>query len=286
MPVTGVPQMTSRLIIEDIVRRALLEDIGHGRDATCDAVIPPDMTAKAIIRAQEEGILAGTGAADMAFFLTDPAIALSFHRRDGDSVKPGDAVLTATGSAHALLAAERTALNFLSHLSGIASTTAKYVAAVNGTQAKITCTRKTVPGLRALQKDAVRAGGGHNHRFGLDDAILIKDNHIALAGSVAEAVRRARERASHLLGIEVEVDTLEQLEEILPLDVDAVLLDNMDVNMLKKAVGMIGGRILSEASGGVILATVRSVAETGVDYISSGALTHSVKALDMGLEME
>lgn len=274
------------LLIEDIVRRALLEDLGHGRDITSDFVIPEDTRGKAVMRARKNGVLAELETAVTAFRLTDPALIVTTHKKDGEALKAGDAILSVEGAARSILTGERVALNFLSHLSGIATQTAKYVEAVRGTGAKITCTRKTLPNLRALQKYAVKIGGGSNHRFGLDDAILIKDNHIVFAGGIEHAVSRAREQAGHLVKIEIEVDTLAQLETVLNCAVDAVLLDNMDINTLKQAVRMVGGKIPTEASGGVTLDTVQAIAQTGVNYISVGALTHSVTALDIGLDME
>lgn len=274
------------LIIDDIVRRALLEDLGHGRDITSESVIPASKKAKADMAARSAGTLAGLDAAIAAFRLTDSTLKLTTHADDGDLLEAGQKILTVEGSARSLLAAERTALNFLSHLSGIATQTRTYVTAVQGTGATIVCTRKTLPGLRSLQKQAIVMGGGSNHRFGLDDAVLIKDNHIALAGGIEHALRAARKNAGHMVKIEAEVDTLEQLETVLAHDVDAVLLDNMAPDTLRKAVAMAAGRVLTEASGGITLATVRTVAETGVNLISVGALTHSVTALDIGLDIE
>jgi len=273
------------LVIEDIVRRALLEDLGHGCDVTSNAVIPDGKTGEAVIKAREGGVLAGLDVAVTAFKLTDPDIRITKHKNDGEVLQANDEILTVTGSARSLLTGERTALNFLSHLSGIATETAKYVEAVKSTKATIICTRKTLPGLRALQKYAVRAGGGSNHRFGLDDAVLIKDNHIALAGGIENAIKRVQENAGHMLKIEVEVDTLEQLKTALSYKIDAVLLDNMDKDMLKEAVALVNGTVLTEASGGINIGTVRDIAQSGVDMISVGTLTHSVKALDIGLDM-
>ncbi|MCB9991927.1 MAG: carboxylating nicotinate-nucleotide diphosphorylase [Rhodospirillales bacterium] len=274
------------IVITELVRRTLLEDLGHGHDSTSEALIPADHKGKLVIKARESGCLAGMDLACAAFAAMDPALNIKPAAQDGNQLNAGQALLTVEGNARAILAAERTALNFLMHLSGIATQTAAYVAAVKGTKAAITCTRKTLPGLRTVQKYAVRVGGGKNHRFGLDDGILIKDNHIALAGGIENAIAQARSNAGHMVKIEVEVDTLEQLENVLEAQVDAILLDNMAPDILKQAVAMIGGRALSEASGGITLETVRAVAESGVDLISVGALTHSVKALDIGLDID
>lgn len=274
------------LVIEDIIRRALIEDLGRGGDITSEAVIPADRTGKAVMRARETGILAGIEAATTAFRLCDAGLKIRIGAADGETLKAGQEIMVIEGPARAILAAERTALNIISHMSGIATMTGQYVAAVAGTGAKIVCTRKTLPGLRALQKYAVRTGGGFNHRFGLDDAMLIKDNHIALAGGIEIAIDSAIAKAGHMVKIEVEVDTLEQLAVALTYKIDAVLLDNMPPVLLYQAVEMVGGRVVTEASGGVDLGTVRAVAESGVDLISAGALTHSVAALDIGLDVE
>jgi nicotinate-nucleotide pyrophosphorylase (carboxylating) len=233
---------------------------------------------------REAGVVAGLDAAVLAFRLMDPAIRVTAIIADGQRVAPGAKVATIQGPARGMLSAERVALNFVSRLSGIASATARFAAAVGHTKARITCTRKTTPLLRSLEKYAVRAGGGANHRFGLDDAALIKDNHVAIAGGVVEAIRRVRGHVGHLVKIEVEVDTLAQLEEALVAGVDAVLLDNMSLDDLRRAVAMIGGRAISEASGRVSLETAASIAETGVDLISVGWLTHSAPILDIGLD--
>lgn len=276
--------MMPQIMFEDLVRRALLEDLGRAGDLTSDAIIPEDEQAAMALVARQPGVVAGLDVAGLAFRMIDPAVSFAKDCADGDAISPGQTLAHITGSARALLTAERTALNILCHMSGIASATAKLCAAAKGHKAQIVCTRKTTPGLRALEKYAVRAGGGGNHRFGLDDAILIKDNHIAIAGGIRPAVERAKAYAGHLVKIEVEVDTLAQLEELLPLGVDAVLLDNMPVETLRQAVGMIGGRLISEASGGITAATVAAVAATGVDLISVGWLTHSTQALDIGLD--
>jgi len=240
--------------------------------------------ARAAIVARKEGRIAGLQCAEMAFRLVDPCVDFATVNGDGADVKPGTQVATISGPAAAILTAERVALNFLCHLSGIATLTRSYVRATEGTKASICCTRKTTPGLRALEKYAVRMGGGQNHRFGLYDAVLIKDNHIAAAGGIKPAVEAARAHAGHMIKVEVEVDTLEQLDELLDLPADVVLLDNMSITELKTAVARSHGKLVTEASGGVSLETVREIAETGVDLISVGALTHSSPTLDLGLD--
>jgi nicotinate-nucleotide pyrophosphorylase (carboxylating) len=272
------------IIFEDLVRRTLIEDLGRAGDITSDAIVPEDRQATMAFIAREPGTVAGLDVAALAFRLVDPTIVIDRECADGSEISAGEPLARIRGSARALLTAERTALNFLCHMSGIASATAMLCKAVKGHKARIVCTRKTTPGLRALEKYAVRAGGGANHRFGLDDAILIKDNHIAIAGGIRPAVERARAHAGHLVKIEVEVDTLAQLEELLPLGADAVLLDNMPVETLRQAVTTIDGRLISEASGGITVATAAAVAATGVDLISCGWLTHSTRALDIGLD--
>jgi nicotinate-nucleotide pyrophosphorylase (carboxylating) len=272
------------LMYEPLVRTALLEDLGRAGDITADAIVPADKHASLALRAREPGVVAGLDIARCAFQLISPAIQFRIERPDGGAVGPADVIATIEGPARALLTGERTALNFLCHLSGIASATATLVSATKGTKARIVCTRKTTPGLRALEKYAVRAGGGGNHRFGLDDAILIKDNHIALAGDIRTAIERAKAHAGHLVKIEVEVDTLSQLEQALTVGVDAVLLDNMTVEQLKQAVAMTGGRAITEASGRITAETAKAIAATGVDLISAGWLTHSSAALDIGLD--
>jgi nicotinate-nucleotide pyrophosphorylase (carboxylating) len=272
------------LLVEPIVRQALIEDLGRAGDITSDAIAPADRIARTVMASREAGVVAGLDAAVLAFRLMDPAIRVTAIIADGQRVAPGAKVATIQGPARGMLSAERVALNFVSRLSGIASATARFAAAVGHTKARITCTRKTTPLLRSLEKYAVRAGGGANHRFGLDDAALIKDNHVAIAGGVVEAIRRVRGHVGHLVKIEVEVDTLAQLEEALVAGVDAVLLDNMSLDDLRRAVAMIGGRAISEASGRVSLETAASIAETGVDLISVGWLTHSAPILDIGLD--
>lgn len=275
-----------RLIIEPLVRNALLEDLGLAGDITSAAVIPADHRSVVVMAAREPGVIAGLDAADLAFQLVDPAIVMKRHVQDGASVAPGDIIATIEGPSRGLLTAERTALNFLGHLSGIASVTAKIVAAIAGSKASVACTRKTTPGLRALEKYAVRAGGGMNHRFALYDAVLIKDNHIAVAGSVRDAIRRARQGVGHLVKIEVEVDTLAQLRDVMDEGVDAVLLDNMAPEQLREAVGIVAGRAMTEASGRINPQTAAAIATTGIDLISVGWLTHSAPVLDIGLDFE
>ena len=275
-----------RLIIEPLVRNARLEDLGLAGDITSTAVIPADHRSVVVMAAREPGVIAGLDAAELAFQLVDPAIRMNRHIADGAAVAPGDIIATIEGPSRGLLTGERTALNFLGHLSGIASVTAKIVAAIAGTKASVACTRKTTPGLRTLEKYAVRAGGGINHRFALYDAVLIKDNHIAVAGSVREAIRRARQGVGHLVKIEVEVDTLVQLHEAMEEGVDAVLLDNMTPEQLREAVEIVAGRAITEASGRINPQTAAAIAATGVDLISIGWITHSAPVLDIGLDFE
>jgi len=274
-----------RLLVEPVVRRALDEDLGRAGDITTATVVPVDARAEGAVRARRAGTVAGVAAAELAFALLDPAVAVTVARDDGAAVAAGDTVLTVRGPARAVLGAERVALNLLGHLAGIATATAALVAAVAPHRTAVTCTRKTTPGLRALEKAAVRAGGGANHRFGLDDAVLIKDNHVALAGGVETAIGRARAAVGHLVKIEVEVDTLAQLEAALRAGPDAVLLDNMDTATLAEAVRRVAGRAVTEASGTITLATAPAIAATGVDLISAGWLTHSAPALDVGLDL-
>lgn len=272
------------IMIEPLVRAALLEDLGRAGDLTSDAVIPKDSHATTVLSARQAGTVAGLDVAMLTFQLIDQNVDIEVHRADGSEVVPGEVIAVVSGSARAILTAERTALNFLCHLSGIATATASVVSAVRGHKAKVVCTRKTTPGLRTVEKYAVRAGGGSNHRFGLDDAILIKDNHIAIAGGIRAAIERARGNVGHLVKIEVEVDTLAQLDEVLALAPDAVLLDNMSVDELHQAVAMVAGRSVTEASGGITAATAPVFAATGVDLISIGWLTHSAPILDIGLD--
>jgi nicotinate-nucleotide pyrophosphorylase (carboxylating) len=273
------------ILIEPIVRAALMEDLGRAGDITTDAVIPATARFDGVIAARKPGTIAGIEAARIAFTLLDPTISWAVEKPDGAAVAAGDVVARVKGPARAILSAERTALNFLSRLSGTATATARLVEAAKPYRARIVCTRKTTPGLRLLEKHAVRAGGGVNHRFGLDDAVLIKDNHVAVAGGIRPAVERARAAIGHLVKIEVEVDTLGQLEEVLTLPVDVVLLDNMAPEVLSRAVDMVDRKVLTEASGQVNENTVREIAATGVDYISSGWITHSAPILDLGLDV-
>jgi nicotinate-nucleotide pyrophosphorylase (carboxylating) len=272
------------LMLEPVVRAALLEDLGRAGDLTTDAIVPARARAETALVARQAGTVAGLDVAALAFRLVEPKIEIMVERPDGTRLAPGDVVATIAGPARGILTAERVALNFLGHLSGVASATATLVQAVNGHKARICCTRKTMPGLRALQKYAVRAGGGVNHRFGLDDAVLIKDNHVAAAGGIRPAILAARAGVGHLVKIEVEVDTLAQLEEALAVGVDAVLLDNMKPDELAQAVRMIDGRAIAEASGRITPATAPAIAAAGVDLISAGWLTHSASVLDIGLD--
>jgi nicotinate-nucleotide pyrophosphorylase (carboxylating) len=274
------------LVYEPLVRAALLEDLGRAGDLTTDTVVPADATASARFVARHPGRVAGLEVSLSAFRLLDPGLTIETLIPDGSDVSPGDTLAVVSGLARPILSAERTALNLLGRLCGIATATRGLVQAVEGCKARITCTRKTTPGLRALEKEAVRLGGGSNHRFGLDDAVLIKDNHLIAGGGIQAAVARARAGLGHMVKIEVEVDTLAQLEELIPLGVDAVLLDNMPPDTLIRAVRMVEGRMLTEASGNISARTVRAVAETGVDMISVGWLTHSVTNFDVGLDFD
>ncbi|HQT66657.1 MAG TPA: carboxylating nicotinate-nucleotide diphosphorylase [Acetobacteraceae bacterium] len=272
------------LMIEPAVRAALLEDLGRAGDITTDSVIQAGTQARVALVARQAGVVAGLDFARLAWHLLDPSLAIDIALPDGARVAPGDSIASIAGSARAILTGERVALNFLSHLSGIASATAIIAEAIAHTKARITCTRKTTPGLRFAEKYAVRAGGGANHRFGLDDAILIKDNHIAIAGSITAAITQARAAIGHLVKIEVEIDNLDQLDEALAQHPDAILLDNMTPAMLRAAVAHIAGRALSEASGRINADTAPAIAEAGVDLISAGWLTHSAPILDIGLD--
>jgi nicotinate-nucleotide pyrophosphorylase (carboxylating) len=272
------------LMLEPVVRAALLEDLGRAGDITTDAIVPATAKAETVLVARQPGIVAGLDLAATAFRLVDPAIKIEIERPDGTRLAPGDRIATIAGPARGMLTAERVALNFLGHLSGVASAAATLVEAVRGHKARICCTRKTMPGMRALQKYAVRVGGGSNHRFGLDDAVLIKDNHVAVAGGIGPAIRAAREGVGHLVKIEVEVDTLAQLDEAMAIGVDAVLLDNMTPEQLTQAVRTIDGRAIAEASGRITPQTAPAIAASGVDLISAGWLTHSVSVLDIGLD--
>jgi nicotinate-nucleotide pyrophosphorylase (carboxylating) len=273
------------LLYEDLVRRALAEDLGRAGDLTSDAVLPPDLLADAVLVARAPGRLAGLPVALAAFRLLDPALVIEARAADGQDVPAGAVLATVRGAARSILSAERTALNLLGRLCGIATATRDLVAVVAPHGARVVCTRKTTPGLRALEKYAVRAGGGANHRFGLDDAVLIKDNHRALAGGLRTAVERARRGVGHMVKIEVEVDDLDELDEALALGVDVVLLDNMPLPTLAEAVRRARGRALTEASGGIQPATAAAIAATGVDLLSVGWLTHSAPALDVALDV-
>ena len=273
------------ILIEPVVRMALAEDLGRAGDVTAQACIPEGARMRAVFAARKAGVLAGIDCVRLAVLAMDPNASIALKLRDGDVFEAGTVLAEVEANARAFLAAERTALNLLGRLCGIATLTRAYVEAVAGTKARIADTRKTTPGLRALEKHAVLCGGGVNHRFGLDDAILIKDNHVAVCGGVAEAVRRARAAVGHLMKVEVEVDGLDQLDEALAAGPDVIMLDNFTLSMLREAVSRTAGRITLEASGGVNLETVRGIAETGVDVISVGALTHSAPALDVGLDV-
>jgi nicotinate-nucleotide pyrophosphorylase (carboxylating) len=277
--------MAMRLLIEPIVRAALAEDLGRAGDITSEAVVPEEARIEAVVGARQPGVLAGLDAALLAFELVDPALRIDRLRPDGARVGRGETVARIAGRARPVLAAERTALNFLSRMSGVATATRALVDAVAGSKARIVCTRKTTPLLRILEKEAVRLGGGSNHRFGLDDAMLIKDNHVALAGGVAEALERARRHAGHLVKIQLEVDTIDQLAKALEVGVDAVLLDNMSLETMREAVALVDGRAVTEASGRISPDTAAAVAATGVDLISSGWITHSAPILDLGLDI-
>ncbi|HWP25719.1 MAG TPA: carboxylating nicotinate-nucleotide diphosphorylase [Xanthobacteraceae bacterium] len=277
----------SPLEIEAAVTRAIAEDLGRAGDVSSIATIPENAKAKASVVARKAGTIAGLPVAAACFTKLSPEMTIRGRVRDGDRVAAGATLMTLAGNARAILAAERTALNFLGHLSGVATATAAFVRRIGDRKTRICCTRKTTPGLRALEKYAVRCGGGFNHRFGLDDAILIKDNHIAVAGSIRAVLEQARAKAGHLVKIEIEVDSLQQLEEVLKTGLaDAVLLDNFTIPALRRAVKMAAGRVILEASGGITLDSIAAVAATGVDYASSGAITHSAAGLDIGLDID
>lgn len=281
MTVSPLPE----LLIEPLVRAALIEDLGPSGDVTTQAVIPPDLTYHARLNARDPGVVSGVQLAELAFRLVDPGLKVTVLCGDGAQVAAGEKVMVIDGAAGSILSAERVALNFMGRLSGIATLTAAFVAETAGTQARITCTRKTTPGLRLVEKQAVRHGGGAAHRFALSDAILIKDNHIAAAGGVAQVLRLARQNASHMRRVEIEVDTLAQLDEVLATGgADVVLLDNMSTDDLRAAVEKVAGRLVTEASGNMRLGRIAEVAATGVDFISVGALTHSAQVLDLGLD--
>lgn len=281
LPFTRAPH---GLLIEPIVRHALEEDLGRAGDVTSDLTVAADSRSSAKLTARKAGTISGLIVAQHAFHLVDPQLAFSVNVPDGTTVESNKVLATIEGKSRSLLTGERVALNFIGHLSGIATATRALVDAVAGTKARIVCTRKTTPGLRLLEKYAVRCGGGYNHRFGLDDAVLIKDNHLAAAGGIKPAVERVRAGLGHMAKIEIEVDSLAQLEEALALGLDTILLDNMTPDELRRAVATANGRATLEASGNITVDTVRAVAETGVDYISSGAITHSAPSLDVALD--
>jgi len=272
------------VLLKPLVENALTEDLGRRGDVTSQATIPADMQAQLQIKARQAGVICGIDLARLSFALVDAQIEFIAQVQDGETVEAGAVLATVKGNARHLLTAERTALNFMTHLSGIATATRQIVDSVAQYPAQITCTRKTIPGLRIVQKYAVRCGGGRNHRLGLDDAILIKDNHIAIAGDIKTAIQQAQKFAGHLIPIEVEVDTLEQLAQALDAGVSLVLLDNMSPETLSQAVTMCKGRAKTEASGGITPETVQAAASTGVDFIAMGYLTHSTTALDIGLD--
>ena len=272
------------IMIEPSVRAALLEDLGRAGDLTTDSIVPADAYTTCALVARQTGVVCGLDFSAWAFRLVDPRVEMRVALHDGSRLKPGDLIATVSGPARGILTGERVALNFLSHLSGVASATRGIADTIAGTKAQVCCTRKTMPGLRAAQKYAIRVGGGSNHRFGLDDAVLIKDNHVAIAGGVKPAVERARAGVGHLVKIELEVDTLDQLREAMDLGVDAVLLDNMGPEMLREAVGIVAGRAITEASGRIRPETALPIAQSGVDLMSVGWLTHSAQVLDIGLD--
>ncbi len=273
------------LVLEPLVRQALMEDLGSYGDVTTRAVIPADVTYQARLNAREDAVVSGMQVAALAFRLVDPALEIITYKADGARCAAGDTLMEIRGAAASILSGERVALNFAGRLTGIATKTARFVAETKGTRARVTCTRKTTPGLRVVEKLAVLHGGGFNHRYSLSDAILIKDNHIAAAGGVRAVLEATKAHASHMMAVEIEVDRLDQLEEVLAVGgASVVLLDNMDNDTLRQAVEMVDGRMKTEASGNVTLERVASIAATGVDYISSGALTHSARTVDLGLD--
>ena len=277
----------SPLEIDEAVTRALAEDLGRAGDVTSIATVPEGTPGRAVVAARKGGRIAGLPLVEAAFRKLAPEMQIEAHARDGETVAGGTSLMTVTGPARAMLGSERVALNFIGHLSGVATATAEYVKRVAHTKSRVTCTRKTLPGLRALQKYAIRCGGGFNHRFGLDDAVLIKDNHVAVAGGIRPVLERARAKVGHLVKIEIEVDSIDQLKEVLATGLaDVVLLDNFDLVRLREAVALVKGKLVTEASGGVTLDSVGAIADTGVDYVSSGALTHSAINLDIGLDIE
>lgn len=285
MSITAHPPSLPPVMIQSAVRAALREDLGLAGDVTSDATIPASATARAVMNSREEGVLAGITIAEAAFRETSADLTFKAHVHDGATLSPGQDIAIIEGPARAILAAERVALNFACHLSGIGSYTARFARLIAHTKAKVCCTRKTIPGLRTFEKYAVKCGGGSNHRFGLDDAILIKDNHIAVCGGVQQAIAQARAFAGHLIKIEVEVDTLEQLAIALEAGPDVVMLDNMSLDQLHEGVAMVDGRIPIEASGNVNIDTIKAIAETGVDMISTSKITMSAPTLDLGLDI-
>jgi nicotinate-nucleotide pyrophosphorylase (carboxylating) len=274
------------IVAEPLVRAALAEDLGRGGDVTTEAIFPIDARARAVLAARRGGVVAGGSIAMLAFRILDPSTRCTIDVADGEHVPAGGAIAHVDGSARTLLTAERVAINIVGRLSGIATATRDMVDAIGPSRARVADTRKTTPGLRALEKYAVRCGGGVNHRFGLDDGVVIKDNHLALAGSIREAVAKVRAHICHMMKVEVEVDSLDQLREALETPIDVVLLDNMSLETLAKAVELVDGRVLTEASGGVTRENIAAIARTGVDVISTGWMTHSAPALDVGLDVE
>ncbi|MFY0597467.1 MAG: carboxylating nicotinate-nucleotide diphosphorylase [Cognatishimia sp.] len=273
------------LILEPMVRNALMEDLGSYGDVTTRAVIPAETTYDARINAREDAVVSGMQIAALAFRLVDPELKVKTLIGDGQPCKKGDTLMEISGKASSILSGERVALNYAGRLTGIATKTAGFVAETKGTKTRVTCTRKTTPNMRLVEKLAVLHGGGHNHRYSLSDAILIKDNHIAAAGGVRQVLEATKAAASHMMTVEIEVDTLEQLEQVLEVGgASVVLLDNMDNDTLREAVQMVAGRMVTEASGNVKLDRIASISATGVDYISSGALTHSARTVDLGLD--
>jgi nicotinate-nucleotide pyrophosphorylase (carboxylating) len=282
-PETAEPPV---FLIEPLVRAALAEDLGRAGDLTTDTIVPVDARARGVLNARKAGVVAGVGVAAVAFRLLDPEARIEVARPDGATVGANEPIAVVSGRARALLSAERVALNFLCHLSGIATATREIVDAVKGHRARIACTRKTTPGLRALEKYAVRLGGGVNHRFGLDDGVLLKDNHIVVAGGIGRAIEKAKVVLGHMVKVEIEVDRLDQLGEALAAGADAILLDNMTPAQMREAVGIIGGRAIVEASGRITAQTASAIAATGVDVISCGWITHSAPILDIGLDFD
>jgi nicotinate-nucleotide pyrophosphorylase (carboxylating) len=274
------------IVAEPLVRAALAEDLGRGGDVTTEAIVPASTQARAVLAARRAGVVAGGSIAALAFRILEPSMQCAIEIADGEYVPAGGTIARIQGSARAILSGERVALNILGHLCGIATATRSMVEAVAPSRVRVADTRKTTPGLRALEKYAVRCGGGINHRFGLDDAVLIKDNHLALAGSIRKAVAAVRARVGHMMKVEVEVDSLDELQQALETPIDAVLLDNMSLETLTRAVDLVAGRVLTEASGGVTAENIAAIASSGVDVISTGWLTHSAPALDVGLDVD